>query len=103
MRSSRPSRIPQHSSGAAWAASARSPSKTGLETRIPISHLCSMGGGEIIEGVLAGGERLDKALAQASGLSRERIKALIAEGRVSLDGNPAAQPSVKAPEGALFR
>ena len=62
-----------------------------------------MGGGEIIEGVLAGGERLDKALALASVLSRERIKALIAEGRVSLDGKPALQPSVKAPEGAWFR
>ena len=62
-----------------------------------------MGGGEIIDGVLAGGERLDKALAQASGLSRERVKALIAEGHVSLDGQPAAQPSVKAPVGARFR
>ena len=62
-----------------------------------------MGGGEIIEGVLAGGERLDKALALASDLSRERIKALIAEGRVSLDGKPAAQPSLKAHEGARFR
>ena len=62
-----------------------------------------MGGGEVIEGVLSGGERLDKALAQASGLSRERIKALIAEGRVSLDGVPTTQPSAKAREGAGFR
>jgi 23S rRNA pseudouridine1911/1915/1917 synthase len=50
-----------------------------------------MGVGEVIEGVLSGGERLDKALARASGLSRERVKALIAEGRVSLDGAQAAQ------------
>jgi 23S rRNA pseudouridine1911/1915/1917 synthase len=63
----------------------------------------SMGGEEIIAGVLSGGERLDKALAGASGLSRERIKALIAEGRVWLDGKVVAQPSAKAAEGARFR
>ncbi|HYD25411.1 MAG TPA: RluA family pseudouridine synthase [Croceibacterium sp.] len=62
-----------------------------------------MGDGEVIAGVLSGGERLDKALAQASELSRERIKALIADGRVSLDGAPATQASAKAPEGARFR
>jgi 23S rRNA pseudouridine1911/1915/1917 synthase len=62
-----------------------------------------MGDGEVIEGILTGGERLDKALALASDLSRERVKALIAEGRVSLDGKPAEQPSAKAPEGAHFR
>src|SRR5690242_6495515 len=62
-----------------------------------------MGDGEVIEGVLFGGERLDKALAQASDLSRERVKALIAEGRVWLDGKPAGQASAKAAEGARFR
>ena len=62
-----------------------------------------MGGGEIISGVLSGGERLDKALAQASELSRERVKALIAEGRVSLDGKLAANPSAKPAAGAHFR
>lgn len=62
-----------------------------------------MGEGEIIAGVLSGGERLDKALAAASGLSRERIKALIAEGRVWLDGKVVAQSSAKAAEGARFR
>jgi 23S rRNA pseudouridine1911/1915/1917 synthase len=62
-----------------------------------------MGAGEIIEGVLSGGERLDKALAQASGLSRERVKALVAEGRVSLGGKPVAQVSARAAEGAQFR
>ena len=62
-----------------------------------------MGDGEVIEGLLSGGERLDKALAQASGLSRERVKALIGEGRVSLDGKPVTQASVKAPDGARFR
>ena len=35
-------------------------------------------GESIIEGIVAsGGERLDKALAMASGLSRERVKALL--------------------------
>jgi 23S rRNA pseudouridine1911/1915/1917 synthase len=62
-----------------------------------------MGEGEIIAGVLSGGERLDKALAAASGLSRERVKALIAEGRVSLDGKPLALPSAKAAKGARFQ
>ena len=62
-----------------------------------------MGGGEVIEGVLEGGQRLDKALAEASGLSRERVKALMAEGRVSLDDKPALQPSGKAPGGVRFR
>jgi 23S rRNA pseudouridine1911/1915/1917 synthase len=64
-----------------------------------------MSGGEsIIEGVIVSpAERLDKALAGASGLSRERIKALIAEGRVTLDGVAAAQPSLKPAPGAAFR
>jgi 23S rRNA pseudouridine1911/1915/1917 synthase len=62
-----------------------------------------MGTGETIEGVLSGGERLDKTLAQASGLSRERVKALIAEGYVSLDGKAVSSASAKAHEGAKFR
>jgi 23S rRNA pseudouridine1911/1915/1917 synthase len=50
----------------------------------------------IIEGVLAeGGARLDKALAEASGLSRERVKALLGEGRVT----PALPASAKLPAG----
>lgn len=56
----------------------------------------------IISGTLAGGERLDKALAEASGLSRERIKALLGEGRISLNGAPAAQASIKPPHGTEF-
>jgi len=62
-----------------------------------------MGGGEIIQGVLEGGQRLDKALAEASGLSRERIKALIAQGCVSVDGRAVPQASGKAAAGAAFR
>jgi 23S rRNA pseudouridine1911/1915/1917 synthase len=57
----------------------------------------------ILQGVLScGGERLDKALAQASGLSRERIKALLAEGRITIDGAPARQASIKPGAGAAW-
>ncbi len=63
-----------------------------------------MGEGErIIEGTIpTGGLRLDRALADISGLSRERIKALMDEGRVELGGKIAAQASAKAPSGAPF-
>ncbi len=62
-----------------------------------------MGTGELIEGIFAsGGARLDKALAEASGLSRERVKALLGEGRITLDGQPAPGASAKAVAGAHF-
>ena len=63
-----------------------------------------MNGGEsIVSGVIANGaQRLDKALAEASGLSRERVKALMGEGRVTLDGKPATQASLKPAAGAAF-
>lgn len=69
------------------------------------SHLVAVGMGEsIIEGIVAAdGLRLDKALADASGLSRERIKALLGEGRVVIAGKPADQPSLKLVQGTLFR
>ncbi len=58
----------------------------------------------IIEGIIpSGGQRLDKALAEASGLSRERVKALLGEGRVTLSGKPASQPSLKPAQGVPFR
>ena len=57
----------------------------------------------ILSGVLAASGRLDKALAEASGLSRERVKALIGEGRVSLDGSTVRQPSLPARDGAAWR
>ncbi len=61
-------------------------------------------GESIIEGTIArDGERLDKALAAASGLSRERVKALMGEGRIELAGRPASQPSHKPAAGAPFR
>ena len=63
-----------------------------------------MGGEEsIISGeIAADGERLDKALAEASGLSRERIKALLGEGRIALNGKAVTQPSLKPPAGTAF-
>lgn len=62
-----------------------------------------MGGEYTIEGVIAdGGQRLDKALAEASGLSRERIKALLGEGRIALSGKPATQASLKPSAGTPF-
>ncbi|MFO1254541.1 MAG: RluA family pseudouridine synthase [Sphingomonadaceae bacterium] len=63
-----------------------------------------MNGGEsILSGMIAdGGQRLDKALAEASGLSRERIKALLGEGRVLLDGKLASQASLKPAAGARY-
>ena len=61
-----------------------------------------MGGQEVIPGVLRGGERLDKALAEATQLSRERVKALISEGRVKVNGKPATSPSAKGAADAQF-
>ncbi len=65
-------------------------------------------GESIIEGVVAaradgGGERLDKALALASGLSRERVKALLGEGRIAIGGSAAGQASLKLAAGTAFR
>ena len=57
----------------------------------------------IISGTIPpGGLRLDKALAEASGLSRERVKALLGEGRVAIGGVRAANASAKPPEGVAF-
>jgi 23S rRNA pseudouridine1911/1915/1917 synthase len=58
---------------------------------------------EIILGTIRTPARLDKALAEATQLSRARIQALIAEGQVEVDGKPAASPSAKIAEGAEFR
>jgi 23S rRNA pseudouridine1911/1915/1917 synthase len=61
-------------------------------------------GESIIEGiVVSGGERLDKALALASGLSRERIKALLGQGRIKSGGAAAVQASVKLAAGTAFQ
>ena len=61
------------------------------------------GGKSIISGVIAdGNQRLDKALADASGLSRERIKALLGAGRILLGGIVAAQAKLKPAAGTPF-
>lgn len=60
-------------------------------------------GESIIEGVIAeAGLRLDKALADASGLSRERVKALLGEGRITLAGKRVSQASLKPDAGTAF-
>jgi len=56
----------------------------------------------ILHGTLTEGGRLDKALAEASGLTRERIKALIGEGRVLLAGRAVSQPSFKVTAGTAW-
>ncbi|MXP29938.1 RluA family pseudouridine synthase [Porphyrobacter algicida] len=54
-----------------------------------------MADGEIITGKTDGVGRLDKALAEATGLSRERVKALLAQGRVKVAGEDASSASAK--------
>lgn len=61
-----------------------------------------MADAQVIDGILIAAGRLDKALADASGLSRERIKALIAEGRVTVGGSVVRSPSSKAAAGSAF-
>ena len=61
-----------------------------------------MSDAETITGTLGSGGRLDKALAESSGLSRERIKGLIAEGRVTVGGAPVAGAAAKARAGAAY-
>lgn len=55
-----------------------------------------------LEGVTLADGRLDKVLADASGLSRERIKALMSEGRVTLSGKAVSQASLKVAEGVPY-
>jgi len=61
-----------------------------------------MGEGKVITGVLEGGQRLDKALAEASAMPRAQIKVLIEQGKVRVGGALVSQCSGKAPEGAPF-
>ncbi len=62
-----------------------------------------MGDAEIITGTIPAAGRLDKVLADVSGLSRERVKALIAGGAVEVGGAPAKSGSVKVSGGESFR
>ena len=61
-----------------------------------------MSDGEIITGTIATAGRLDKALAQSTALSRERIKTLIADGVVIVAGQTAASASAKVAAGSDF-
>jgi 23S rRNA pseudouridine1911/1915/1917 synthase len=61
-----------------------------------------MGDSEIITGTLPGPGRLDKLLAEASGLSRERVKALMSEGAVTVSGKAAGSGSAKVSGGESF-
>jgi 23S rRNA pseudouridine1911/1915/1917 synthase len=62
----------------------------------------AMSNAEIITGTITAPGRLDKALADATELSRARVQALIAEGRIEVDGVAAASPSAKVRAGAAF-
>ncbi|MGV3556129.1 MAG: RluA family pseudouridine synthase [Croceibacterium sp.] len=61
-----------------------------------------MGDGKLISGRFVAGGRLDKGLAEASGLSRARVQALIASGAVTVGGKAATQPSAKVLADAPF-
>lgn len=56
----------------------------------------------LITGTIAVSGRIDKTLAEASGLSRERIKALMAEGAIIVGKTTASDPSKKMQAGAHF-
>lgn len=57
---------------------------------------------EVLIGTLVTGGRLDKALAEATGLSRERVKGLIASGAVEIDGKSAKSGSAKLAGGESY-
>ncbi len=58
---------------------------------------------EVLTGTLESAGRLDKALAEATGLSRERVKGLILEGAVEVSGKPAKSSSAKLAGGETYR
>lgn len=57
---------------------------------------------EELTGSVGAGGRLDKALADATGLSRERIKGLIADGAVTIGGAPARSGSARIAGGESY-
>lgn len=61
-----------------------------------------MSGFSTISGTIATSDRLDKALAEVTDLSRARLQALIAEGQVEVDGQPATSAKAKVAAGAQF-
>ena len=59
--------------------------------------------GEVLEGSFLSPARLDKALAEATGLSRARVQGLIDEGRVDVAGKTATSASMKVAASTPFR
>ncbi|MXO88855.1 RluA family pseudouridine synthase [Alteraurantiacibacter aestuarii] len=55
-----------------------------------------------ITGTITTAGRLDKALAEVTDLSRERVKALISEGKVEVGGKAASSASAKVQAGLSF-
>ncbi len=58
--------------------------------------------GDIVRGLIETATRLDKALAEVTDLSRERIKGLIAGERVEIDGRTATSASAKVQVDSSF-
>ena len=58
---------------------------------------------EVLTGTIESAARLDKALAEATGLSRERVKGLIADGMVEIGGKLAKSGSAKLTGGESYR
>lgn len=61
-----------------------------------------MSSSQVLIGTLVTGGRLDKALAEATGLSRERVKGLIADGAVEIKGKSAKSGSAKLVGGESY-
>lgn len=57
---------------------------------------------DTLTGILENSGRVDKLLAEATGLSRERVKALMADGAVTVGKTLATNPSAKLQAGAHF-
>jgi 23S rRNA pseudouridine1911/1915/1917 synthase len=57
---------------------------------------------DTLKGTLENSGRVDKLLAEATGLSRERVKALMADGAVTVGKTLATNPSAKLQAGAHF-
>ncbi|WP_336985804.1 RluA family pseudouridine synthase [Altererythrobacter aquiaggeris] len=57
---------------------------------------------DVIHGTVSVSGRMDKALAEATNLSRERIKALIAQGAITVGKTTISSPSAKVQAGAGF-
>ena len=62
----------------------------------------SMASPDVLTGTLETAGRLDKALAEATGLSRERVKGLIADGAVEVGGKQVKSGSAKLSGGESY-